>query len=75
MRVKKRLARFTRMNPVEVDAEIKPLTPQSLDDGRVVVYKETIPSRFILQHLWQLIFDSVQHVQHVVTPLVGEIHD
>src|SRR5687767_6196967 len=48
MRVKKCLARFTRMNPVEIDAEIKPLTPQSFYDGRVVVYKETTPSGFLL---------------------------
>src|SRR5687767_11443634 len=48
MRMKKCLARFTRMNPVEIDAEIKPLTPQSLDDGRVVVYKETTPFGFLL---------------------------
>jgi hypothetical protein len=48
MRVKKRLTRCTRMNPVEVDAEIKPLAPQSLYDGRVIVYQETTPFGFLL---------------------------
>jgi hypothetical protein len=48
MRVEKRLTAFTWINPVEIDAVVKPLTPHALHDGWMVVYIETIPFGFLL---------------------------